>query len=316
MNIQIRAAKLLKNNVVILIIILVGICVLLSVMTEYFASLRNVTAILHQMSVNGILSIGMTICIITTGINLAVGSILSLSGVVLAMAMRAGLHSIPAVLIALLVGAVAGMASGALVTRGKIPPFIATLGIQSITGGTALLLTNGRPVSGVTGNIVVLGSGRIGFIPNSFLIMLACFLIMLLVLNRTRTGRYFYTIGGNEEAARLSGINIGIYKALPFIISGILSGIAAVIITGRLNSAEPVAGVNLELDAIAASVIGGTSMSGGEGKIMGTFMGALIMSVIRNGMIQLGVGTYPQQIVIGLIIISVVVIDMMNRVKK
>lgn len=289
---KVKANKLFKNNIFILTFVLILICVALSFSTKYFATTLNLTTILQQMSINGVLAIGMTLCIITAGINLSVGSVLSLCG------------------------AVCGLTNGLLVTRGKIPPFIVTLGMQSIAAGLALMLTDGRPITGVSESIVVLGSGKIGIIPISFFIMACCFVLVHVVMTRTRPGRYMYTIGGNEEAARLSGINLNIYKALPFVISGLLSGIAAIIMTGKLNSAEPIAGSGLELDAIAASVIGGTSMNGGEGKIFGTFLGALIMSVIRNGMIQLGVGTYPQQVVIGVIIIVVVLIDMMNRKKS
>ena len=312
-----RISKVLKNNIAVLIFILVVICVWLSVATEYFASWRNLTAILQQMSVNGILAIGMTMCIITAGINLSVGSVLSLGGIILAICLRAGLSPGLAVTIALLTGALCGLITGLLVTKGGVPPFIATLGMQSIAAGIALMLTDGRPISGVSSAFVVIGSGKIfGILPVSFLIMLVCFVIAAVTMNYTRMGRYFYTIGGNPESAHLAGINISLYKTLPFVFSGMLSVIAAIIVTGRLNSAEAVAGSGMELDAIAASIIGGTSMSGGEGKIVGTFLGALLMSVIRNGMIQLGVGTYPQQIVIGLIIICVVLVDMMNRAKK
>jgi len=312
-----KLSKVLKNNIAVLILILVVMCVWLSVATEYFASVRNLTAILQQMSVNGVLAIGMTMCIITAGINLSVGSVLSLGGIILAICLRAGMHPVLAVVLALLVGAFCGLITGLLVTKGGVPPFIATLGMQSIAAGTALMLTDGRPISGVSSAFVVIGSGKIfGVLPISFLIMLACFVAAAVMMNYTRMGRYFYTIGGNPESAHLSGINISLYKALPFIFSGMLSVVAAIIVTGRLNSAEAVAGSGMELDAIAASIIGGTSMSGGEGRITGTFLGALLMSVIRNGMIQLGVGTYPQQIVIGLIIICVVLVDMINRGKK
>lgn len=311
-----RVTKLLKNNNTILVIVLFGICLALSVCTEYFATPRNLTAILQQMSTNGILATGMTMCIITAGINLSVGSVLSFCGIILALCLRAGLHPAAAIFVSVLAGTLCGTVNGGLITIFKIPPFIATLGMQSVASGIALILTDGRPISGVSSGIVVLGSGKAGIVPVSFLIMLGCFAAAHILMNYTRVGRYFYTIGGNEEAARLSGVNIYIYKALPFVISGIFSALAAVVVTGRLNSAEPVAGAGMELDAIAASVIGGTSMSGGEGKIIGTFLGVVIMSVIRNGMIQLNVGTYPQQVVIGSIIIIVVLIDMMNRKKN
>lgn len=311
-----KVTKLLRNNNTILVTVLIAICLALSFGTDYFATPRNVTAILQQMSTNGILATGMTLCIITAGINLSVGSVLSFCGIVLALCLRAGLPPALAILTAVLAGTLCGSINGGLVTVFQIPPFIATLGMQSVAAGIALMLTDGRPISGVSSGIVVLGSGKLGIIPVSFLIMLGCFIAAHIMMNYMRIGRYFYTIGGNEEAARLSGVNIYIYKALPFVISGIFSALAAVVVTGRLNSAEPVAGSGMELDAIAASVIGGTSMSGGEGKIIGTFLGVVIMSVIRNGMIQLNVGTYPQQVVIGIIIIVVVLIDMMNRRKN
>lgn len=311
-----RVTKLLRNNNIILVLVLFGICLALSISTEYFATPRNVTAVLQQMSTNGILATGMTMCIITAGINLSVGSVLSFCGIVLALCLQSGMSPVTSIMISILAGSLCGVINGGLVTVFKIPPFIATLGMQSVASGVALMLTDGRPISGVSNGIVVLGSGKIGIVPVSFLIMIGCFIVAHILMNYMRVGRYFYTIGGNEEAARLSGVNIYIYKALPFVISGIFSALAAVVVTGRLNSAEPVAGSGMELDAIAASVIGGTSMSGGEGKIVGTFLGVVIMSVIRNGMIQLNVGTYPQQVVIGVIIIVVVLIDMMNRKKN
>ena len=316
MPISIRLGKLIRNNIFILITVLVAIVIALSLSTEYFASTRNVTAVLQQMSINGILSIGMTLCIITAGIDLSLGSILSLSGIILAMGLRAGINPWIASILGMLVGGTCGLINGLFVTRGRIPPFIATLGMQSIASGVALMLTSGRPISGVTTSIVVLGSGKIGILPVSFLIMLGCFILAYILMEKSRAGRYFYTIGGNQESARLSGINLNIYRAMPFVLSGMIAAIAAIVVTGKLNSAEPIAGAGMELDAVAASVIGGTSMSGGEGKIVGTFLGAMIMSVVRNGMIQLGVGTYPQQVVIGSIIILVVLVDMTNRRKR
>ncbi len=307
---------LLKNNIFILVLALVAMCLFLTYATKYFATTRNFTTILQQMSINGLLATGMTMCIITAGINLSVGSVLSFCGIIVAIALREGVPPVLSIAIAVAAGGLCGVINGFLVTRGRMPPFIVTLGMQSIAAGSALMLTNGRPISGVSSSIVVLGAGRIGPIPVSFLLMGVCFILAHVLMNNTRPGRYMYTIGGNEESARLVGINLNIYRALPFVLSGLLCGVAAIIMTGKLNSAEATAGAGLELDAIAASVIGGTSMSGGEGKIVGTFLGALIMSVIRNGMIQLGVGTYPQQVVIGIIIISVVLVDMMNRQSK
>ena len=311
-----KGKSIIKKNIAILFLVLIVLVTFFSFATDYFFSVRNFTAILSQTAINGILAIGVTFCLITAGIDLSVGSMLSLCGVTLAITLRGGAPVVVAVLIALIVGAFGGMVNGLLISKGNLPPFIATLGMQSIAGGVALIITEGRPITGVAGGISVLGSGKIGVVPISFLIMILCFFIAWLILENTKMGRYFYTIGGNIETARLSGINVALYRTLPFVLSGILAGIAAVVLTGRLGSAEPIAGSGTELDAVAASIIGGTSMTGGEGTIVGVLIGTLIMSVISNGMVQMNVGTYPQRVVIGMILISVVLIDMYNREKK
>ena len=308
--------SILTNNLFILSVAIVFICIILSVSTKFFASAANVTAILSQMSMNGIQAIGLTICVITVGIDLSVGSVLTISGVTLALSLEMGAPAPLAILISLATGGFCGLTNGLIVSRGNVPAFIATLGMQSIASGAALIITGGRPISGVATQLRFIGSGRIGILPVSFVIMLGCFAIAFYIMNMHRLGRYFYTIGGNKEAAKLSGINVKLYSTIPFIISGVMCAIASIIVTSRLNSAEPIAGANTELDAVAAAVIGGTSLSGGEGKITGTFLGSLMMSIIKNGMVQLGVGTYPQQVIIGVIIILVVFFDMMNRNKK
>jgi ribose transport system permease protein len=240
---------------------------------------------------------------------------LSLSGVMVALCLRIGLSPALSCLIAILSGVFCGLLNGLMVTLGKLPPFIATLAMLSIAQGTALLLTNGRALFGMLSVIVPIGTGRLGIIPYNWIIMLICFVVAYFILEHTRLGRYMYTVGGNAEAARLSGIRINTYKAVPFIISGITAGLAGIMMSARLNSAEPVAGSGMEMDAIAAVIIGGTSFTGGAGKISGTFIGALIMSVIRNGMIHLGIGSYPQQIVIGVIIVAVVMVDTLSKNK-
>jgi ribose transport system permease protein len=240
---------------------------------------------------------------------------LSLSGVMVAICLRAGFNPLLACLIAVLCGGLCGLLNGVMITYGKLAPFIATLAMLSIAQGTALILTGGRALFGMLAGIVPLGTGRLGIIPYNWLIMAACFLVVYFILEHTRVGRYIYTIGGNAEAARLSGIKVNIYKAVPFVISGLTAGLAGVVMSARLNSAEPVAGSAMEMDAIAAVIIGGTSFTGGSGKISGTFIGALIMSVIRNGMIHLGIGSYPQQIVIGAIIAVVVMVDTLSKNK-
>jgi ribose transport system permease protein len=310
-----KRKKIWANDKFMLIVVVVVICIFLSLVTKHFASDLNITAILTQMSLNGILAVGMTFCIISGGIDLSVGSMLSLSGVIVAICLDAGLSPVLSIVLALIVGAICGVINGILVTYGKLPPFIGTLGVMGMVQGTALLLTNGRALFGMLESIVPLGAGKLNIIPFCWIIMLVCFAIAYFIFEHTRLGRYIYTIGGNEEAARLSGIKIYLYKAIPYIISGLTAGLAGVVMTARLNSAEPIAGSGMEMDAIAAVIIGGTSFAGGEGKITGTFIGALIMSIIRNGMIHLGVGSYPQQIVIGAIIVFVVMMDTLSRKK-
>ena len=307
--------NILSNNSFVLTVILVMMIIGLSLGTNHFATPANFAVILQTMTLNGILAIGLTFCILTAGIDLSVGSVLSLSGIVLAMALRDGLNPGTAIFLALLCGMLCGLVNGLLVSMFKLPAFIATLGMQSIAMGIALTLTLGHPITGVFGSLRFIGTYRVlnNLVPVQFLIMLGCFLVAFFILKFTRLGRYMYLIGGNAEAAKFAGVNMKVYTAAPFVLSGMLAAIAAIIMTARLNSAEAVAGVGLELDAVAAAIIGGTSMRGGEGTMLGTFLGALLMAVIRNGMVQMGLGPHPQRITIGAIIIVVVMIDMINR---
>jgi len=197
-----------------------------------------------------------------------------------------------------------------LISVGRLPPFIATLGMMSVARGAALVFTEGRPVSGFSDSFRQIAVGEVLRIPAPVVIMLAVYLIAHFVLTRTKLGRYTYAIGGNEEAAILSGVNVRLYRTLVYGLCGGLSGLAAIILTARLNSAQPIAGIMYELDAIAAVVIGGTSLIGGEGTVFGTLIGALIMGVLRNGLTLLGVSSFVQQIVIGSVIIVAVLFDM------
>ncbi len=258
----------------------------------------------------------MTFVIITAGIDLSVGSILAFSGVVLAWAMQSGVPLPLALLIGLAVGLVCGLVNGLLITFGKLPPFISTLGMMSVARGAALLFTQGRPISGFSGNFRFLATGEIFYIPTPIIIMIFVYIVAHYLLTHTKLGRYTYAMGGNEEAAVLSGVSVRMYKTIVYGLCGMLSGLAAIILTARLNSAQPIAGIMYELDAIAATVIGGTSLVGGEGTIMGTLIGALIMGVLRNGLNLLGVSSFVQQTVIGSVIIIAVLIDMALKKSK
>jgi ribose transport system permease protein len=201
------------------------------------------------------------------------------------------------------------MVNGALVVKGGLPPFIVTLGMMSIARGAALVYTEGRPVSGFEPGFRAIATAHIGFIPAPVIITILVYLVAHLVLTRTTFGRYVYAIGGNEEATRLSGVRVQWHKTWIYGVSGFMSALAAVILTARLNSAQPIAGMMYELDAIAATVIGGTSLMGGQGTLVGTLIGALIMGVLRNGLNLLGVSSFLQQIVIGAVIIGAVLVD-------
>jgi len=253
--------------------------------------------------------VGMTFVIVSGGIDLSVGSIVALSGVVLASALQAG-WAVPAAIVAgLLVGALCGLLNGLLITRGRLPPFIATLGLMSVARGAALVYTDGRPISGFAAGFRWLATGRVLDVPMPVILTALVYAAAYFVLTRTRFGRYVYAIGGNEEATRLSGVAVRFHKTMVYVLSGAMSALAAVLLTARLNSAQPIAGMMYELDAIAATVIGGTSLLGGEGSLGGTLIGALIMGVLKNGLNLLGVSSFLQQIVIGVVIIGAVVID-------
>jgi ribose transport system permease protein len=289
---------------------LFGLCVVLWALTPHFLTVSNLLNVAEQAAIIAIVAVGMTFVIITGGIDLSVGSVLAFAGVVMASTLHAGVPVPVALAVALGTGLFCGLVNGALITLGRLPPFIATLGMMSVARGTALMFTEGRPVSGFSGGFRSLATGEVLGIPVSVVIMVGVYVVAHFVLTRTKLGRYTYAIGGNEEAALLSGVNVKLYKAAVYGISGMLSGLAAVILTARLNSAQPIAGMMYELDAIAATVIGGTSLLGGEGTVVGTLIGALIMAVLRNGLNILGVSSFVQQVVIGSVIIAAVLIDM------
>lgn len=295
---------------------LLGLVITLWILTPYFLTISNLLNVAQQTSINAIIAVGMTFVIITAGIDLSVGSILAFSGVVLASALQAAIPLPIAILIGLAVGAFCGLVNGVLITYGRLPPFISTLGMMSVARGAALLYTGGRPVSGFSSGFRYLATGEILYIPVPVIIMVLVYIIAHVVLTRTKLGRYAYAIGGNEEAAVLSGVNVKFYKAMVYGLSGMMAGLASVILTARLNSAQPIAGMMYELDAIAATVIGGTSLMGGEGRVIGTLIGALIMGVLRNGLNLLGVSSFIQQIVIGSVIIIAVLLDMALKKQK
>lgn len=289
---------------------LIGLGVVLWILTPHFLTVSNLLNVAQQTSINAIIAVGLTFVIISGGIDLSVGSIVAFAGVVMASLLERAVPVPVAVLGGLTAGFGCGLINGALISWGKLPPFIATLGMMSVARGGALLYTDGRPVSGFGESFRWLATGEIAWVPVPILLMGAVYLISHFMLRRTPFGRYLFAIGGNEEAAVLSGVPVRPYKMLVYGVSGLLSGLAAVVLTARLNSAQPIAGINYELDAIAATVIGGTSLMGGQGSVVGTLIGALIMGVLRNGLNLLGVSSFVQQLVIGAVIILAVLMDM------
>ena len=292
---------------------LVVLCAILWILTPYFLTVSNLLNVAEQTSINAIVAVGMTFVILSAGIDLSVGSIVAFAGVVLGLALRGDQPLAVALALALATGVVCGLVNGLLVSVGDLPPFIVTLGTMSIARGAALLVTEGRPISGFAPSFRVLATGRVGFVPAPVIATAVVYLAAHVALTRTTFGRYVYAIGGNEEATRLSGVAVRFHKAMIYAVSGLMSAIAAVILTARLNSAQPIAGMMYELDAIAATVIGGTSLMGGDGTLAGTLVGALIMGVLRNGLNLLGVSSFLQQIVIGGVIVVAVLLDTMLK---
>lgn len=289
-----------------------AMCVFFFALKPAFVSLSNISNILRQVSFNAILAMGMTVVIITGGIDLSVGSVLALAAVVAASLVKNSGPLVPApaaALVALAIGASCGLFSGIVITKGRRPPFIATLVMMTIARGFAQLYTTGRPVTGLTNEFRFIGAGFIFYVPVPVYIMAGVTLVAYFVLTQLRLGRYLYAVGGNEQAARASGIKIDSVKLFAYIFSGVLAALVGVVLTARLNSATPILGQGYELDAIAAAVIGGTSMNGGRGNVAGTLVGALIIGTISNGLDFLNVSAYWQQIIKGLIILMAVLLD-------
>lgn len=314
MNTKETAAKLPRLNSTNLTsaAVLIALAVLLSVISPAFRDPQNLINILQQVTVNAILALGMTMVIFTGGIDLSVGSVVAFSGIVMGiLVIDLGVNPWLAALIGIALGSVCGTINGLLISRFKLQPMIATLGMMSIARGAALTLAGGRTISGYPPGFTWLGNGTIPgtTIPVQIVFMLLLYVIAYYFMRYRRFGRSLYSVGGNEEATRLSGINVFKCKTLAYTVSGALAGIASVVLVAKLNSAQSIAGQDYELDAIASAVIGGASLLGGKGSIWGTLMGALIIGVIRNGLNLLNVSSYLQKLIIGFIILIAVLVD-------
>lgn len=294
---------------------LVLLCGIITFVSPAFLTSSNITNVFTQVSTNAIIAVGMTFVILTGGIDLSVGSTLAISGALAASIVKSTGSVGLALLGASVVGIGIGLINGLLIAKGKLQAFIATLATMTIFRGATLVFTNGTPISKLPEEFVNIGNGKVGFLPIPVIITILVVVIAIYVLSQTRFGRYLYALGGNEDSARLSGINTTKIKTLAYVISGFASSVAGVIIASRIGSASPNAGVGFELDAIAAVVIGGTSLVGGEGKITGTLIGALIIGVLNNGLNLMNVSPFYQSIVKGLVILIAVLLDKKSRKK-
>lgn len=287
--------------------------IIISFLSDRFLTGANIFNILRQTSINAVIAAGMTFVILTGGIDLSVGANFAFSGAVAAWMIASGQPAIVAVIAALIVGMLIGVANGFIVSKGKLQPFIVTLATMTIFRGATLVFTQGKPIgAGYEANaeaFSAIGSGYTLGIPNPILIMILVFGVCYFILKRTTIGRYVYAIGGNEEATKLSGVNVSRVKLFVYGISGFLAALAGVIITARLSSAQPTAGTGYELDAIAAVVLGGTSLAGGVGSVLGTVVGALIIGILNNALNLLNVSSYYQLLAKGLVILIAVLLD-------
>jgi len=309
----INVSALLAQYGILLVFVL--LCVVLTFANPFFLTEQNISNVLRQTSINGILAIGMTYVILTGGIDLSVGSVLAFSSMVAASLVSGEQPQgvFVAIMAGLGTGAALGMVNGLLVSRFGVPPFVATLGMLSVARGLTFIYTDGTPIPNLSPAFRTIGQGFVGPVPVPVFIFAGVALLFWWVLKYTTFGRYIYAVGGNERSARTSGVNTRGVLFGAYIIAGSLAGLAGLILTARTTSALPQAGVSYELDAIAAVVIGGTSLSGGTGSVLGTVIGALIIGVINNGLDLLGVSSYYQQVIKGVIIITAVLLDVSRR---
>ena len=294
-------------NVVLAVILLSAI---LAVSSDAFLTPANLFSVMRAFSLTAIMAVGQTMVILPAGIGLSVGSIMGLSGLFTAMIIRDGYPVELAVLMGLVTGSGVGLLNGLMITKLRLPPFIATLGTLSMGRGVMYWITHGWPVTlSFEHPFLSLGQGYVGPVPVPVIVMLALYIAAAIFLSRTSIGRYIYAVGGNEQAARFSGIRVNWIKVLVYTLSGFCCAISGLILLARMVSAQPMAGLGYELPVIAACAIGGTSLMGGEGTILGTLMGAALMGILQNGMVLVGIDTYAQQAVTGAVIVIAVTLD-------
>lgn len=307
--------EVLRRYSVLLILLAIGLIFTLG--SDRFLTPSNLMNIALQTSIIAIIAIGMTFVMLTAGIDLSVGSVVALCGALAAgLAVKQELGTYVGIGLALAAGATVGLVSGLLVVKGKMPPFVATLSTLAIARGLTLVYTQGRPIAGIDERFIALGSGETLGIANPVIIMVIIFVIAFIVLRSTRFGNYVYATGGNEEVSRLAGIRTSTVKLSVYMISGVLAAVGGVLLVGRLWSAQPNAAVGLELDAIAAPVLGGVSLFGGVGSVAGAVVGAFILGILSNGLNLMGVPSFWQQVIKGVVLILAVMLDVATKRRR
>lgn len=307
-------AKLAKQFGLVAVILI--IVVFMTFATDKFMTPNNITNILRQVSINGVLAIGMTFVILTGGIDLSVGSLVAVTSVICGSLLEGGMNTMIVILIGVVAAMLLGLLNGYLVSYVGFQPFIATLATMSICRGFAMVYSDGKPYLIKDKTFLFIGQGKVGPVPMLVIILLIVCILGLIILETTTFGRYIFAIGGNKNAAKLSGVKTQKMEMLVYLISGLCCGIVGLMLSARISSGQPTAGEGYELDAIASVAIGGTSMNGGMGSLRGTILGFLIIGLITNSMTMLGIDSFYQDIVKGLIIILAVFLDMKTKGNK
>lgn len=311
--INILNSKPKLKQLISIFIVMLGMCLVFTLSSKYFLTVDNVLTVALQSSIIAVIAIGQTLVLITGGIDLSVGATIGLSGVCVSIFMVNGIPVILACIFAIMIGSLVGAINGGLIVYGKLPPFVVTLGSMSITRGLALLITNGIPVSKLPKAFAFIGNGTLFMVPVPVYIMITLTIIFHFMLTKTSLGLHIYSTGSNIQASKLAGVNTKKVIILVYLFSGMLAAIAGIIFASRVISGQPTAGASYELYSVASSVIGGTSLSGGEGIVSGTLIGALIIGILRNGLNLVGVSAFLQEVLIGVVIITAVFLD---RIKE
>jgi len=285
-----------------LVLSFILLCVALSLLSDRFLTLNNAVNVLRQSTINGIVAVGMTLVILTAGIDLSVGAVLALCTVVAADLLQKGVPVPLVVMAGLSLGTALGVVSGLIITKARVPPFVVTLGMMTVARGLALTYTQGRPITGLPAGFRFIGTGSLGPVPMPIVLAGFTFLLGYVLLTRTRVGEYILALGNNPVAARYAGIATDRYTTFVYAVAGLLAALAGMILVARLDSAQPTAGLGYEFDAIAAVVVGGTSFAGGEGGLGGTLLGVLVIAVLNNGLNLLNVSSFYQPVVTGMVI--------------